>query len=216
LFFGIDLTSKEAKLSACVCINEKLEVTYSEKLRADNDILSAITVYSPKVIAIDSPLSLPSGLCCLEQDCDCQANSPLKGRECERQLAKLGIPCYFTTKRSIINKMVERGIKIKQQFEQQGHRVIEVYPYASKVCLFGQPIPKKTTSEGSAWLREKMSSLFGDTDFKSGRWNHDSCDAAIAAYTAYLFVQKSAKSVGDEKEGLIYIPKSNYDRKENG
>jgi predicted nuclease with RNAse H fold len=213
LLFGIDLTSAKTKPSACVYLNKKLEVIYHGFSYSDSAIIAKITSLPPQVIAIDSPLSLPSGLCCLNQDCACQASSPLKGRNCERQLAKLGIPCYFTTKKSIIKKMVERGIRIKRQLEQQGHEVIEVYPYASKVRLFGKPIPKKTTSEGLAWLRKKLSSLF--IDIHLDKWSHDLCDAAIAAYTGYLYVCGNAEAVGNEEDGLIYIPKNNYDPKEN-
>ena len=110
------------------------------------------------MIAIDAPLSLPKGLCCLEDICSCQPISEVKGRNCERELAKLGIPCYFTTKKSIIKAMVYRGIRLKTELEAMGYKVIEVYPYASKLRLFGKPIPSKLNPDGLTFLKQRISS----------------------------------------------------------
>ena len=143
MFFGIDLTSKEAKPSACFCLSDRLEVIYYGLPNTDSDIATQVSRCSPQVIAIDAPLSLPSGLCCLEENCACQPESACKGRQCERELAKAGIPCYFTTKRSIIKEMIYRGMKLRTELSERNFKVIEVYPYASKVRLFSKPIPSK-------------------------------------------------------------------------
>jgi len=47
-------------------------------LNEDNDIIALADFYSPEVIAIDAPLSLPLGLCCLEEDCPYQKNPHIK------------------------------------------------------------------------------------------------------------------------------------------
>jgi predicted nuclease with RNAse H fold len=62
--------------------------------------------------------------------------------------------------------------------EEWGIPVIEVYPYVSKVRLWGKGMPKKT----------------------------DQLDAIVAAYTAYLYACGLAEGVGDRDEGMIYLP----------
>jgi predicted nuclease with RNAse H fold len=216
MFFGIDLTSRETKPSACLCLNDKLEVVYCGLLKTDSDIVSKVGQYSPRIIAIDAPLSLPVGLCCLEESCGCQPKSQWKGRLCERELAHVQIYCYFTTKKSIIKDMVERAIKLKEKLGRCGREVIEVYPYASKVRLFGKPIPRKSTAKGRFWLREKLSALLKNRQPFLEQWNHDLCDAAIAAYTGFLYTQGKTEALGDVQEGLIYIPTSSCGHRESG
>ena len=105
---------------------------------------------------------------------------------------------------------------LKNRLSRQGCEVIEVYPYASKVCLFGKPVPRKTTAEGLFWLREKLSALFTNRQPFLEQWNHHLCDAAIAAYTGFLYARGKTEALGNVEEGLIYIPTDSYGRKEGG
>jgi len=157
-------------------------------------------------VAIDAPLRLPKGLCCLEESCSCQPQAGVKGRSCERELAKLGIPCYFTTKKSIIKAMVYRGIRLKTELQSMGYEVIEVYPYASKVRLWGKPIPPKQKPIGLAFLKQHISYLLPNIATYVNGFNHDMCDAAIAAYTAYLHYQGKTELRGEPEEGAICLP----------
>lgn len=206
MFFGIDLTSTEAKPSACICLNDRLEVVYRNFLRADDDIVAAVQSNLPCVVAIDAPLSLPLGLCCLEQGCGCLPRNSWKGRWCEQELARRAAPCYFTTKKSIIKQMVYRGVALKRRLARRGCEVVEVYPYASKVRLFGRPVPRKCTAEGESWLREKISGLLRNQQPRLERWSHDLCDAAVAAYTGFLYARGRTEALGKAEEGLIHIP----------
>jgi hypothetical protein len=70
--FGIDLTSTATKPSACLGLNGKLQLSYFGFVGETSDIIAIANLYSPQVIAIDAPLSLPLGLCCLEEKCPCQ------------------------------------------------------------------------------------------------------------------------------------------------
>ena len=205
-FLGIDLTSAETKPSACLGLDNQLDLIYFGCLNGDSDIRQVVTRYEFGLIAIDAPLSLPQGLCCLEESCPCQPTAEGKGRHCERELARLGIPCYFTTKKSIIKAMVYRGIRLKTELEARGYAVIEVYPYASKLRLLGKNIPKKTTPAGLAFLRQHISQLLpGITAYIDG-FNHDLCDAAIAAYTAFLHSRGKTELCGEPEEGTICLP----------
>jgi predicted nuclease with RNAse H fold len=182
-------------------------IAYSGFLYRDLDIVNLVEKHKFELVAIDAPLSLPKGLCCLRESCGCQAELDLKGRACERQLAGLGIPCYFTTKKSIIRDMVYRGIKLKAQLESAGYRVIEVYPYASKRRLFRiKKIPPKTTAEGLHFLRRGIAELLPHLSPHVEKFNHDMCDAAVAAYTAFLHSRGKTELIGDATEGAIIIP----------
>ena len=205
--FGIDLTLEEVKPSACVGLDDTLELIYFGLLFRDRDIFSIGNFCLPQDIAIDAPLSLPLGLCCLEDSCSCLSLGEIKGRQCERELAKEGIPCYFTTKRSIIKKMVYRAIRLKEQFTQADHKVIEVYPYASKVRLFGKALPSKGTKNGLTFLRQKLGRTIPSFVKHLDELDADLCDAAIAAYTAFLYRRGKTEAVGNPEEGLIHIPK---------
>ncbi len=205
MFFGIDLSCSPQTASACVCVDSGLSVVYQGRERSDDDIMGAVTANSPLVVAIDAPLCLPEGLCCLEQNCDCQPSSGIKGRWCERELARLGMPCYFTTKRSIIKTMVYRGLGLKRRLEQAGLAVIEVYPYASKVRLFGRPPAAKSTYHGIEWLRGRLKGLLpGAAGVDT--WDHNMCDAAIAACTAFLYYHGATEALGKAGDGFIHIP----------
>lgn len=158
-------------------------------------------------MGMDCPLGLPVGLCCLEEDCACTPTSSLKGRECERELARRGISCYFTTKRSIIKDMVYRGMALRDSIAGHGIEVLEVYPYAVKVSLCGKPIPSKTTSQGMAFLQERLGQLVPGVTTYAGRLTHDLYDAILAAYTAYLHSPEKTESLGIEEEAFIVVPR---------
>ena len=203
---GIDLTSAQARPSACLGLDRELHLIYSAFLYHDSDILKVVGGHGFKLVAIDAPLSLPQGLCCLEESCPCQPKAEAKGRSCERELARQGIPCYFTTKKSIIKGMVYRGMTLKAELEAMGCEVIEVYPYASKVRLFGKDIPAKSKLAGLAFLKQHIGLLLPSTVPYLERFNHHLCDAAIAAYTAFLHYHGKTELCGDTEEGAICLP----------
>jgi len=205
-FIGIDLTSSPERASACIGLDDNLNLGFAGFLHSDTDLVALVISQAPRVTAIDAPLTLPKGLCCLEESCRCQPIQG-KGRECERQLARLGIPCYFTTKRSIIKRMMYRGVELKRRLEDRGYQVIEVYPYASKVRLWGKPVPSKARSAGLALSRAKLANLMPSLTPHVADFDHHLCDAALAAHTAYLHHRNATEQIGSLKEGAIYIPK---------
>jgi len=87
-----------------------------------------------------------------------------------------------------------------------GYEVIEVYPYATKVRLFGKPIPPKSKTAGLAFLKQHISQLLPNISPYVDGFNHDLCDAAIAAYTAFLHSQSKTELCGQPKEGTICLP----------
>jgi predicted nuclease with RNAse H fold len=159
----------------------------------DEEILLLASHWQPRLVALDAPLSWP-----LEPDS--------KGRQCELQLAHEGIGTFRTTRRTIIRALIERGIALSADMRSQGFEVIEVYPYGTKVRLFGRPIPKKTTPEGRAWLRQRLETLVPSLSDHQRPLTHDELDAVVAAYTALLRDRGLAEEVGDPVEGRICLP----------
>jgi predicted nuclease with RNAse H fold len=208
-FFGIDLTSAEAKPSACLGLDGESQLVYLGFLTKNRDIVALLNFYSPQVIAIDAPLSLPLGLCCLEESCSCKPKFPRKNRQCDQELRQQGIPCYPTSKKTFIKDLIYRGIELKASIGRevkQAGQIIEVYPFASKVRLFGKNIPRKTTKQGMSFIRDKLGEILPGLKPYLDMFNHDLYDAAVAAYTALLYHQNRVEALGNSKEGLIFIP----------
>jgi predicted nuclease with RNAse H fold len=208
-FFGIDLTSTEAKPSACLGLNSRSQLVYLGFLTKNRDMVALLGFYSPQVIAIDAPLTLPLGLCCLDEGCPCQPKSPRKNRQCDQELRRQGIPCYPTTKKTFIKDLIYRGIDLKTSIGhelKQASQVVEVYPFASKVRLFGATMPRKTTKQGISFLRDKLGNILPGLKPYLDMFDHDLCDAAVAAYTGLLYHQNRGEALGNCEEGLIFIP----------
>lgn len=165
----------------------------------------------PDVEALDAPLGFPFGQCCLEESCACRPASPGTGRACERALRLEGIGCYWTTKRSIIKPMVYAATRLRETLKARGVTVLEVYPYATRVRLFGFPprgAPKKSTPEGRATLaalmRERLSPAGAGA--LSSNSTHDALDAVLASYTGVLHLQGHTDLLGNPREGRIVVP----------
>ena len=208
-FFGIDLTSTEANPSACIGLDGKLQLVYLGFLTENSDIIALLNFYSPQVIAVDAPLSLPLGLCCLEESCPCEPESPRKNRQCDQELRHQGIPCYPTSKKTFIKGLIYRGIELKTSIGRevkQAGQVIEVYPFASKIRLLGKTIPRKTTRQGMSFLRDRLVDILPGLKPYFDMFDHDLYDAAVAAYTALLHHQNRVDALGNSQEGLIFIP----------
>lgn len=207
VYLGIDLSASAKRPSAVAFLNDQAELIELGSFREYADLLPLVENYKPSLIAIDAPLGLPKGLDCLEEDCSCTPVYAHKGRVGEVELARMGIGCFFTNKRSIIKKMIYRGLRLRQDFGTRGYKVIEVYPYATKVVLFGDKIPPKSSPQGILYLREHLPSLVPGLAPYAGKLDHDGCDAVLAAYTAHLHQKRQTDSLGIPEEGYIVIPK---------
>lgn len=113
---------------------------------------------------------------------------------------RIGMGLYSTLKRQGFE--VARGDGLPGAFGQ-APALLEAYPYAAFVALQGYLLPKKLTREGQV-LRVRILRKQGVewADY----YDHDSLDALAAALTAARFLQGRACAVGDEKEGLIWLP----------
>jgi predicted nuclease with RNAse H fold len=204
-YFGLDLTGS-ARPSGYAVLDASARLDDVGLVATDADIITLVERSGATTVAIDAPLGLPAGLCCLEASCPCAPWATPGIRASELAVRARGYGLYHTTKRSIIRTMVYRGIALRRTFEARDLRVLEVYPYATKAALFGRPIPKKTTPEGRRWLRERLATRVANLDGLARPLNHDELDAIAAAYTAVLLDRGEAEPLGDPTEGAIVVP----------
>ena len=205
-YFGLDFASPGHTSGYCVldATGALLDIGLAGD---DAEIIALIERSGARMVAVDCPLGLPAGLDCLDPAHSCTATSPKGFRESELAVRALGYGLYFTTKKTIIRAMAERGIALRRTLESSGLRVLEVYPYATKCILFGKKMPKKTTPEGVAWLRDRVAAIIPGVAAIPRALTHDELDAAVAAYTALLYARGEAIALGNEAEGTIVVPR---------
>ncbi len=209
VFLGIDLTSSSKRASAYAVLDDQARLHDVGLVGENVEIVALAQRWRPRYVAIDAPLFYPKGWHCLEWPCPQGICPPPEGalRAAERKLYRQGISLYATTKKSFIKPMIYRAIGLRTCLEAMSIKVIETYPYACKVQLFGKPVPKKTTAAGRQWLRERLEGLVPGLGERPGRLSHDELDAVVAAYTAYLHGRGLAEEVGDAEEGVIVVPR---------
>ena len=204
---GIDLSASSKKPSFHALLDGNSKLAHMGKFSAYDELLEFLEVHNPSLIAIDAPLSLPLGLDCLEESHPCTPALEHKGRASEQEMARMHIGCFFTTKRSIIKTLIYRGLEIYRDLMDKGYQVVEVYPYATKVILFGDKLPPKNSARGLVFLKDRLSGLIIDMGPYVDDLNHDGCDALLAAYTASLHEENKTDSLGVAEEGFVVVPR---------
>ncbi len=205
-YLGLDLTASTARATAYAVLEDGCLAEH-DLANDDDDIAGVVSRTKPEMVGIDAPLGLPRGLGCLEEPCACGhcQLGPAKLRACELELRRrLGVGCFFTTKRSIIKGMVYRGMALRVRLERVGCTVLEVYPYATRVVLWGKPPYRKQTVAGRTWTSQRLRGIV--RGLPSQHLGHDQADAVLAAYTCYLYAQGQAELLGGPDEGQICVP----------
>ncbi len=205
-YVGVDLTAGKRVSDVAALDLAGQRVAFATAL-TDDDLLRVLADFGARVADTDSPMALPSGLCCLEESCSCAPSDGAVGRSAERALMKRGIPCFWTTKRTIIKSMVYRAIGLKARLEAEGYTVFEVFPYAVKRILLGPRLPRKSQPEGIRRLVTGARGLLPDCCWPEP-WSpgHDQLDALYCAITARLFALGRTEALGDPAEAPIVVP----------
>ena len=87
------------------------------------------------VVAINAPLTLPRGRCCLDDGCRCRHDPGTRSRAVERALARERVPTLAT---ALIKVLARRGIALAARLRRLGFDVLESYPYAT-LRILGLP-----------------------------------------------------------------------------
>jgi predicted nuclease with RNAse H fold len=164
----------------------------------DDEITGFIADRRPQLVAIDAPLSLPAGRCCLRPTCDCRRFGI--SRRCDRELVRLGFRVFWTALPSMV-ELTRRGITLAQKLRAAGFDVIEVFPGAAQQRL---GLPRK--QDNRAELARRLAEDWGLVLPAPRRLTHHELDAATAAIVGLLYLQGRAEAVGDPAEGQIILP----------
>ena len=205
---GVDLRASRKKSSSVAILDSKSHLTELGGFYVDIELMKLVDDLRPDLVAIGAPLNLPSGFCCLDQSCDCRFSVPdRKGRLLELELAKMGISCFYTNKGSIIRELIYRGILLSQNLRDAGYNVIEVYPHATKMLLFGDKVPPKNSAVSVSYMIGHLTPLVSGMEKHADDLDRNSCDAIINAYTGQLHAQSNTDVLGDPEEGILVLPK---------
>ena len=205
---GVDLRASRKKSSSVAILDSKSHLTELGGFYEDIELMMLVDDLRPDLVAIGAPLNLPSGFCCLDQSCDCRFSVPdRKGRLLELELAKMGISCFYTNKGSIIRELIYRGILLSQNLRDAGYNVIEVYPHATKMLLFGDKVPPKNSAVSVSYMIGHLTPLVSGMEKHADDLDRNSCDAIINAYTGQLHAQSNTDVLGDPEEGILVLPK---------
>ena len=119
----------------------------------------------------------------------------------------MGISCFFTNKGSIIRNLIYRSMELSRLLSGLGLEVIEAYPHATKVILFGDNVSPKNGAASLAFLKERLSLLIDGLDDQVVGFDHHTCTAVLNAYTALLHQRNATDVLGTPEEGMLVLPK---------
>ena len=208
LILGVGLRASPNRPSTVVALESQSKVAFMNSFGDDAELVQLAQSHHPEFIAIGAPLGLPSGLCCLEMSCSCEFEIPQrKGRLLELELSRMGISCFFTNKGSIIRNLIYRSIALSHRLRGLGFQVIEAYPHATKVILFGDKIPPKNSAASLAFMKERLTPLIDGLNPHLNELDRNGCDALLNAYTGLLHSKNATDVLGADKEGTLVLPK---------
>lgn len=199
---GIDLTGSEARPTGWCLLDG--ENAHTRRIETDEDIVKSTMEVSPKLISIDSPLSLPKGRLSVSDD---DPGRKVFGitRHCERILKKRGVNVYPSLIQSMQN-LTARGIRLAERFRKLGVPVIESYPGAAQDII---NIPRKRADLD---LLKKGLNEFGiKGEFITTPVSHDELDAITSAIVGLFFMSGKFEALGNEDEEYLIIPEISSD-----
>ncbi len=178
------------------CLLERNQANVSV-LHTDDEILRAVGK-GVQVAAIDAPLSLPRGRCCLRDDCICAGKAHF--RVCDLELRAMKIK-FFPITLGPMRKLTDRGLKLKKMLEQMGIEVFETYPGAAQDIW---KIPRQKNPEG---LKRGLSRFKVGGNWEGGEVTKDELDALTCALVAREYLRGKTMVIGDPEEGLMVLPR---------
>lgn len=171
--------------------------------RQPAEIAASLREWEPEVVAIDSPPAW---------------GTRGASRACERDLKRLGIQAFYTPSASRAGHPFYRwmtvGIETHRVCGENGFArygagpvegmALEVFPHASAVALAGCLPKSSRTRSDKLSFRVPVLARHG---IEARSWKSLDCvDAALAALTGLLALQRRFTAVGDPEDGVIVVP----------
>ena len=233
-YIGIDVHLNRLTIA---CIDEELNILSLENISA-NELYRVISEIAPRIVAVDAPYSLNTGIM-NDENYRISLSSSIKGhynkKVSEYMLSVRGVNPFsspgINTEVTGWYSWMNTGFEIYKTLEAIGYKLlnendymeiergfIETFPHACFTVLAGFIPSKKSTQYG---LDERME-LLNQLGFKELHSNlkgskheiGDRLDALAAAYTAYTITKGQITFVGDLIEGQIALPTSKQDLKD--
>jgi predicted nuclease with RNAse H fold len=184
VYAGVDL-SATAKRETAVCVVRVGTSVEFFQVRTDVELLEVLARASPRLVAIDAPLTLPStgkGL-----------------RLCDAEVRRMGVP-ILPPAMGPMRMLSERGARFAGLLRERGMRVIEVYPRGAQrtLGLIGRG------ERPSSVVAQRIASLLGVRVAEG--LGVDEIDALTCALVAFLHDVNKTVELGDPEEGTIVMP----------
>lgn len=197
---GIDLAGLPHRETGIALLRHgRLELL--SRAAIDDEILDFVAMAGPHpTVAINAPLTRPTGRCCLDDDCTCRHDPGTRSRQMERDLLHLRIPILAT---ALIKVLARRGFALSATLHALGYQPLEVYPYAT-LRLLDLPAQGKRTALGRRRIHAALQPLIPGLDHPDA--SEHGLDAVVCAFTAQLWQQGRTIAVGDPLEGQMIIP----------
>ena len=190
MVIGLDLAGVESRPTGFCVLKDRMAETCL--VYSNEELVSRVEEMKPRTVAIDAPLSLPTGRKSIEQ------RTSVHFRECDKELLKRGIK-FFPITLGPMRKLTERGILLKRTLEHKHLKVIEVYPGGAQDIL---GIPRK--QQGIAKLKAGLEKQ-GITGLSDRMTDHE-LDAVTCALVGKLFLERKTETYGTRKQAII-MPK---------
>jgi uncharacterized protein len=191
---GLDLAGSPRRPTGyCALRGRRVTVGH---LFGDDDIVATVNTVAPHLIAIDAPLGLPAGRCCLLNSCTCAGSSHF--RASDHELRRMGIR-FFPITLGPMRQLTQRGMHLKSILASSGFEVIETYPGAAQ-DIWG--IPRQRDVAG---LRRGLSRFRLQGLHRSEPSPHI-LDAVTCALVGQLYLRGTASSLGSPDEALMILP----------
>jgi uncharacterized protein len=191
---GLDLAGSPRRPTGfCVLRGRRVTVGH---LFGDEDIFTTVDTAAPHLIAIDAPLALPAGRCCLLNTCACAGTTHF--RVSDYELRRMGIR-FFPMTLGPMRQLTQRGMHLRAALEDRGFAVIETYPGAAQDIW---NIPRQRDVVG---LRRGLSRFRLQGLHRSESSPHV-LDAVTCALVGQLYLCGTALSIGSPDEALMILP----------
>ena len=191
---GLDLAGSPRRPTGfCVLRGRRVTVGH---LFGDDDIFAMVDTVSPHLIAIDAPLGLPAGRCCLLNTCACAGTTHF--RASDHALRRLGIR-FFPITLGPMRQLTQRGIRLKSVLENSGFEVIETYPGAAQ-DIWGIPRQRDVAGLRRGLARFRLQGL------QRSEPSPHVLDAVTCALVGQLYLRGAASSLGSPDEALMILP----------
>jgi predicted nuclease with RNAse H fold len=233
LVIGIDIAATRPCTAVALTCGRAAQAVGWMAAQADEDssrddtsaMLDWVERLAPAAVAVDAPQGYNRRLLVRSS-----AHGSSRSRVCDHELLRRRISLYQVPSRKEATEdsvklpaWMRVGFRYFKELKRRGFEappdgalpgafgaapaLLEVFPYASFVTLLGGLLSKKTTREGVRLrvLALRRAGVHWDSA-DDAYYDHDSLDALAAALTAWRFLQGRAHPVGDEREGLLWLP----------